>query len=90
MNLLTFKYTKANNKVSTRVLSILVKPNTMYEGIDITELDQAQQSEFVLAVSKAREAYVQALEALQDTYDVKQNYRRFDPVKMSEVVFENL
>lgn len=90
MNLLTFKYTKANNKVSSRVLAILVKPNTMYEGIDITELTQSQQSEFVIAASKAREAYVQALEALQDTYDVKQNYRRFDPVKMSEVVFENL
>jgi hypothetical protein len=90
MKLITFNYTKAPGKVSARVLLTLTVPNTMYEGIDISELDQEEQALFSYEMDKAREAYIDAMAVIQDKFDVKTNYRRFDPSKMSEVLKEVL
>jgi len=88
MNILTFNYTKDNGKQSDRVLAVLVKPNTMFEGIDISELDMHTQGEFAEQMNRVQEVYVAAIEAVKSSFDVCNNYRRFDPKKMQAVVAE--
>lgn len=91
MNVITFKYTKADGTTSRRVMFPLVTPNKMYEGIDISELDdEADQVEFILEMSKARDAYLAAIAVLESKYDVANRYRRFDPAKMTDVVQESI
>ena len=88
MNILTFKYTKADGSTSNRVLATLVKPTTMYEGIDISSLEVADQVMFADAMNVAYNTYMATLEAVKAEFDVIHDYRRFDPKKMAEVVSE--
>ena len=88
MNILTFKYTKADGSTSNRVLAPMVKPNTMYEGIDISRLEVADQVMFAEAVNAAYNTYMATLEAVKAEFDVTHDYRRFDPKRMTEVVRE--
>lgn len=88
MNILSFNYTKTDGKQSDRVLAVMVKPNTMFEGIDISELDMESQGAFAEEINRVQETYLAALEAVKASFDVKHNYRRFDPKKMQAVVAE--
>ena len=88
MNILTFKYTKADNSTSNRVLVPMVKPNAMYEGIDISSLEVADQVMFADAINAAYNTYMATLEAVKAEFDVTHDYRRFDPKRMTEVVRE--
>ena len=88
MNIITFNYTKANGKTSKRVLSPTVIPNTMYEGTDISELDDEDQVAYCQQLGKLRDEYLSKIAQLQDEFDLKNQYRRFDPSKMTEVIEE--
>lgn len=88
MNILSFNYTKTDGKQSDRVLAVMVKPNAMFEGIDISELDMESQGAFANEINRVQETYLAALEAVKASFDVKHNYRRFDPKKMQAVVAE--
>ena len=88
MNILTFKYTKADCSTSNRVLAPMVKPNTMYEGIDISSLEVADQVMFACAMNVAYNTYMATLEAVKAEFDVTHDYRRFDPKKMDQVISE--
>ena len=90
MQVLSFKYTKADRSISNRVLAVTTKPNTMYEGIDISELAPDFQAMFILEANKAYEDYLAKLEVIKAEHDVVHNYRRFDPLKMSEVIKEEI
>lgn len=90
MNILTFNYTKANGSTSDRVLAVMTKPNTMYEGIDISDMDMESQALFADKVNDAYTTYLAALEAIKASFDVTHNYRRFDPKKMQAVVSEEV
>ena len=88
MNILTFKYTKADGSISNRVLATMIKPNTMYEGIDISSLEPVDQVMFAESINAAYNVYMATLEAVKAEFDVTHDYRRFDPKKMAEVVSE--
>jgi len=90
MQVISFKYTKADRSVSDRVLAVMVKPNTMYEGIDISELANDFQAMFVLEMNNAYEDYLAKVEAIKAEHDVVHSYRRFDPMKMTEVIREEI
>lgn len=90
MNLITFTYTKADGKSSDRVISPIVVPGRFYEGIDISELDEVQQAEYVMAIDVAKAAFAAECAKIQYQYDVKTMYRRFDASRMTAVVFEEL
>ncbi len=90
MNTLTFKYTKANGTQSDRVLVIMVSPNTMYEGIDVSELSAEQQGEFIAVMNTVKDKYLKAIESIKSDFDLVHSYRRFDPTKMTNVVKEVL
>ena len=88
MKIINFNYTKSDGKQSDRVLAVLVKPNTMFEGIDISELNMEAQGAFAEEFNRIEETFLAALEAVKASFDVKHNYRRFDPKKMQAVVIE--
>ena len=85
MKTLTFKYTKADGSVSYRTLLVMVSPSTMYEGLDISELESADQAEFESLMSSAYNNYINEINTLKEEFDIKHSYRRFDPKKMTEI-----
>lgn len=88
MNIITFDYTKKDESISKRVLAVMVSPNNMYEGVDITELEVVEQALFINEVNSAYAAYLQAVVEAKASFDIVHNYRRFDPLKMTNVVRE--
>ena len=89
MNIITFTYTKADGKVSQRVLVPLITPNKMYEGIDISELGEVvDQVQFTLDMEAARNRYLEEIAKIEAWYGVKNQYRRFDPAKMTDIVVD--
>lgn len=90
MNIMNFDYTKANGVTSSRVLSPVIVPNTMYEGFDITELDSEQQGDYIAQIEAAKSDFAAECARIQAAFDVKTMYRRFDPTKMTNVVKENI
>lgn len=88
MNIISFDYTKADGKVSKRVISPIVVPNKMYEGTDISELEAEDQVMYCQELGKLQDAYKAQIMALQEKFDLNNRYRRFDPVKMTSVVQE--
>jgi hypothetical protein len=90
MNLITFTYYKAGGKSSERALAPIIVPSKFYEGIDISELDDIQQAEYVMAVDVAKAAFVAECAKIQAQYDVKTMYRRFNPSRMTKVVIEDI
>lgn len=90
MNILTFKYTKADATASQRVLAVLIKPNTMYEGIDLSELEMLEQALFAEQFDKIQEEYLNKIHQLKGEFDVVNNYRRFDTNKMTDIVSEQI
>ena len=87
---MTFDYTKSADKVSSRAFYPIVTPNTMYEGIDISELDQEAQALFVAKMESAKLKFLNDCMAIKSEFDVVNNYRRFDPTKMSAIKTECL
>ena len=85
MKTLTFKYTKADGSVSYRTLLVMVSPNTMYEGLDISELEPLEMADVEVEINKAYSRYLSDIADIKQEFDIKHNYRRFDPSKMTEV-----
>lgn len=90
MNIITFKYTKADGKESQRTLAVSITPNKFYAGTDISELAQEEQAIYAVKMSDAKAAYLKAIADINAEFDVKHNYRQFDPNKMSNVIEEEI
>ena len=88
MEIKTFTYTKNDGKQSTRTVLEIVKPCNFMEGIDMSELSEEEQGEFVANVSTAYEEFRAKMVNLQHEFDLRGNYRRFDVLKMTEVKTE--
>lgn len=90
MQVLTFKYTDAKKKVTERTLVAYSSPQPFYAGTDISELEPAEQTEFVNAARKAREKYLQEMTALADQFDLNYRYRQFKPENMANITLESI
>lgn len=88
MKTLSFKYTKDNGTTSERVLAVTVSPSTMYEGIDISELEPENMALFQEEIDSAYTEYLNKVTQAKDKFDLNHNYRRFDPKKMTDVTVE--
>ena len=88
MKTISFKYTKADGSASNRVLAVMVSPNTMYEGIDMSSLEQADMAMFQIDMDAAYTEYLNKVTIIKDEYDLNNNYRRFDPSKMTDIEIE--
>jgi len=88
MKTLSFKYTKADGTSSNRVLAVMVSPNTMYEGIDMSSLEPVEMAMFEVAMDAAYTEYLNKITQIKDEFDLNHNYRRFDTDKMTDIVIE--
>lgn len=85
MEILTFNYTKADGKSSTRTVCVTQKPTNLLSGVDVSTLEVEDQVSYAMEADKAREAYMKALDSINAKYDVKHNYRQFKTENMSAV-----
>ena len=88
MNILDFNYTKTDGKSSQRTFVEISPPNKNYFGIDISDLDTDEAVSFCRELEVARQVFSNAELALMQKYDIKHNYRNFDPTKMENIVVE--
>lgn len=88
MNIITFKYTKADGTVSNRTLAIGAEPTKLFAGTDISSLSQEDQAVYAMRVDEAKNKYLEEIKALNDVFDLNFNYRQFKPELMTEVVRE--
>lgn len=90
MRTLTFKYTKADGKVSKRVLLVSAEPTKLYAGTDISSLSDEDQVAYINDVAEAKELYLQMIKSLNDKYDLNFNFRQFKPENMSDIVEDDI
>ena len=90
MRFVKFQYTDLKNKVSNREVLVVQEPNTKLSGIDVTELEPEQQAAFAVQFEAIKEVYLSQLRALQESFDLKHNFRQFFPEKMEVVEQDEL
>jgi hypothetical protein len=90
MKLLEFTYTKADGKTSQRAVIELLSPQKHFEGIDVTQLEEAEFADFTLEMREMKDRqYAETMELLAK-HDLKHNYRKFLPEQMSNVTTEHV
>jgi len=88
MKIKEFTYTKPNGEVSKRTLVELVAPTDAYEGIDVSDLDMDTYAEFTSQLNALETDTYNKRIALYAEFDLKHNYRKFLPARMTEVTTE--
>lgn len=90
MNILTFKYAKSPSDISMRTLAVLIKPSTMYEGTDMSPLEPIDLALYAKEYDELHTEFLNSIARLNDKFDLNNQYRRFDPKKMSDVISEHI
>lgn len=90
MKLVEFSYTKANGDTSQRAVLEVLQPSKHFEGIDVSEMDSDAFAEFISEYRAMRNAQHEATMALLAKHDLKHNYRRFLPEKMTVTTTEHI
>lgn len=85
MKLLEFTYTKPNGDISERAVIELVQPTDHIEGIDVTQMPEDEFALFANEFRELKAAQHEATMALLAKFDLKHNYRRFVPQRMTEI-----
>lgn len=88
MKIKEFTYTKANGDRSRRTLIELVSPCDSYEGVDVSELSDDDFAEFVKQLNDLESMISEMRNNLYARFDLKHNYRRFSPQRMTDVTNE--
>lgn len=90
MKLIEFVYTKDTGKQSSRAIIELSQPSKFVEGIDISELDTNEFAAFCQEFGELkRKQYEETMQVLTK-FDLKHNYRRFDPSKMTDIAVDHV
>ena len=85
MNFLEFTYTKADGTVSKRAAIPLFGPTKFVEAIDVTSLSESDFADFCREFGALKnDHHNQVMEKLAQ-YDLRHNYRKFNPDNMSDV-----
>jgi len=82
MKLLEFIYTKSDGSKSDRAVIELVQPSKYVEGIDVTQMSEAEFAEFTQKFGELKQAQHNQTMYLLEQFDLKHNYRRFIPEQM--------
>lgn len=90
MKLVEFQYTKTNGDQSERAVIELQQPTKHFEGIDVSDLPEAEFALFVQEFRELKNAQHEATMALLAKHDLKHNYRRFLPEQMANVTAEHI
>lgn len=86
MKTISFTYTKPDGTVSNRLLSVIIEPVAdFYEGIDLSELDDATANEYMEAAQALHDAYIEVQQELRKAFDLTYSYKRFLCSRMSNI-----
>ena len=85
MKLVEFNYTKADGTASARAVIEVLQPSQHFEGIDVSQMPEDEFAEFTREYRDLLEQQYNAKIAVMKKYDLKHNYRRFTPEKMTDV-----
>ena len=88
MKLLEFTYIKQAGDVSKRAVIELVTPTKFVEGWDVTSLDDNEFAKFTQTMGELRRRQHEETMQLLQEFDLKHNYRRFNPEGMSDIQVE--
>lgn len=90
MKLVEFNYTKPTGDVSTRAVIEVQQPSKHFEGIDVSELPEAEFAVFVQEYRELKQAQHEAILQLLHKHDLAHNYRRFVPERMTNTTTEHI
>lgn len=90
MNIVEFTYTKADGKVSNRVVVEVENTDEYFEGIDVTSLEPVESVMFVDAYSALLESQQLEIMTLMQEFDLKHSYRKFIKANMTNVKTEEI
>lgn len=85
MQIASFQYTDAKNKVTERIVAIINEPSNLLAAIDISELTVEEIEQFAKAHNDLKDKYKAALLGLQAEFDLTHNLRNFKTSGMSNV-----
>lgn len=88
MTILSFTYTKSPTDISQRVYVPLSVPGKNYFGIDVSDLDIEDQALFAAEIDEIERDKQMKIELAMGKYDIRTNFRSFNPEKMSNIVEE--
>ena len=89
MKVMSFTYTKDNGSQSFRTVATLAEPTGNVFGIDITELEDERQGQFLAELETLIEKRKTEMDELMKSYDIKGNYRSFKPAGMTGIYVDN-
>lgn len=90
MKFVEFTYTKGDGSASKRAVIELLAPQKHFEGIDVSQMPDEYFAEFVSEFRELKNQQHEATMKLLTKFDLKNNYRRFIPDQMTEVVSEHI
>lgn len=90
MKLVEFSYTKADGTSSKRAVIEVLQPTAHFEGIDVSQMPEDEFAEFTSEYRDLLEQQYNAKIAVMQKYDLKHNYRRFIPEKMTDVTADHI
>lgn len=90
MKLIEFSYTKADGTASARAVIEVVQPTQHFEGIDISQMPEDEFAEFTREYRDLLDEQYNAKMSIMQKYDLKHNYRRFIPEKMTDVTTNHI
>jgi hypothetical protein len=90
VKLVEFTYTKKDGSVSQRAVAEVASPTQYLEGVDISELEEAEFANFTLEYNQLKDRQKQEFQELLNQFDLKHNYRRFLPQQMSAITTEHV
>lgn len=83
MKYIEFNYTDRKGKTTNREALVLNDPIRFVECIDVSELETDEQAMLASEYDRLLSRFKEEVLALYYKYDVTNNYRQFDPEKMS-------
>ena len=85
MNLLEFTYTKADGTESKRAAIPLFGSTKFVEAIDVSQMPEDEFADFCREFSALKSTQHQETMAMLEQFDLKHNYRKFNPEQMSDI-----
>ena len=90
MKLVEFTYTKADGTSSQRAVIEVLQPAQFFEGIDVSKMPEDEFAEFTREYRDLLEKQYNDKMSIMQKYDLKHNYRRFIPEKMTDVTTDHI
>lgn len=88
MKLIEFDYTKPSGEVSKRSIIELMKPTKHISGYDISEMDADTMLQAGARLNEIQLRHAEEMAAFAKEFDIKNNYRMFDPERMANITSE--